>query len=70
MVLVQALSEQMGPVRAEERLDYISDMAVASGGVKKNVAQRHQRALIRHTKPEKRHATVEELAAMGIKFSG
>ena len=70
MVLVQALSEQMGVVRAEERLDYLNDTAVASGSVKKNVAQRHQRALVRHTKPEKRVATVEELAAMGIQFSG
>ena len=67
MVLVQELSEQMGVVRAEERLDYLSDTAVASGQVKKDVAQRHQRALVRHTKPEKRAASVEDLAAIGIK---
>ena len=70
MVLLQAMSEQMEEVSAEERLSYISDTAVASGQVKKNVAQRHQRALVRHTKPEKRTATVEELASMGIQFSG
>ncbi len=66
MILVQALSEQMGVVRAEERLEYLSDTAVASGQVKKHVAQRHQRALVRQTKPEKRAASVDELAAMGI----
>lgn len=66
MVLVQALSEQMWVVRAEERLDYLTDTAVASGQVKKDLAQRHQRALVRHTKPENRAASADELAAMGI----
>jgi len=66
MILVQAMAEQIGPVSAEERLDYLSDTAVASGNVKREVAQRHQRSLARHTKPEKRHATPDDLAAMGI----
>ncbi len=70
MILVQALSDQMQPISAEERLDYLSDTAVASGSVKRDVAQRHQRALIRHTRPEQRTATVDELAAMGIEFRG
>ena len=70
MVLVQSLSEQMQIISAEERLDYLSDTAVASGATKRDVAQRHQRMLVRHTKPEKRTASVGELAAMGIPFSG
>ena len=70
MVIVQALSEQMQVINAEERLDYLSDTAVASGSVKRDVAQRHQRMLVRHTKPEKRTAGVDELATMGIPFGG
>ena len=70
MILVQAMSDQMEPVSAEERLDYLSDTAVASGAVKRDVAQRHHRMLVRHTRPEIRPATVDELAAMGIQFSG
>jgi len=70
MVIVQALSEQMQVINAEERLDYLSDTAVASGSVKRDAAQRHHRMLVRHTKPEKRTASVDELAAMGIQFGG
>ena len=70
MVLVQAMSEQIEPVSAEERLEYLIDTAVASGAVKRDTAQRHQRMLIRHTRPEKRTATPDELAAMGIEFRG
>ena len=70
MILVQAMSDQMQPVSAEERLDYLSDTAVASGATKRDVAQRHHRMLVRHTRPEIRPATVDELAAMGIQFSG
>ena len=66
MVLVQALADQIEPVNAEERLEYLIDTAVASGAVKRGTAQRHQRMLIRHTRPEKRTATADELAAMGI----
>ena len=70
MALVQALSEQMGEVSAEERVNYLADTAVASGSVKRDVAQRHYRSLIRHTKPEVQQATPEDLSAMGIQFHG
>ena|GEM_PF-6050667 len=70
MVLLQAMSEQMEEVSAEERLSYISDTAVASGSVKKETARRHHNMLLRHTKPLRRDATVDELAAMGIEFGG
>lgn len=70
MVLVQALSEEIQPVSAEERLEYLIDTAVATGATKRELAQRHQRTLIRHTKPEIRPATVDDLAAMGIPFRG
>ena len=66
MVLVQALVDQIEPVSAEERLEYLTDTAVASGAGKRDTAQRHQRMLMRHTRPEKRTATADELAAMGI----
>lgn len=70
MILVQAMSDQMEPVSAEERLDYISDTAVGSGAVKREFAQRHQRMLVRHTRPQRRDASRSELEAMGIKVSG
>ena len=70
MVLVQALSEEIQSVSAEERLEYLIDTAVATGSTKRDLAQRHQRTLIRHTNPEKRQATVDELAAVGIQFRG
>ena len=70
IILVQALSDQIEPISAEERLEYLIDTAVASGAVKRDTAQRHQRMLIRHTRPEKRTATPDELAAMGIEFRG
>ena len=57
-------------MNAEERLEYLMDTAVASGAVKRDVAQRHQRSLIRHTKPEKRAATREDLESIGIEVSG
>ena len=70
MVLVQSMADQMEPVNAEERLDYISDTAVGSGAVKREFAQSHQRMLVRHTRPEVRTASRAELEAMGIKVSG
>ena len=70
MILVQAMSDQMQPISAEERLDYLSDTSVATGSVKRDVAQRHHRMLVRHTRPEIRPATIDELATMGIEFHG
>ena len=70
MILVQSMADQIEPVSAEERLEYISDTAVGSGAVKREFAQRHQRMLVRHTRPERRTATRAELESMGIKVSG
>lgn len=69
MILVQSMSDQMEPVSAEERLEYLADTAVASGAVKRGFAQQHQRMLVRHTRPERRTASRAELEAMGIKVN-
>ena len=69
MILVQAMLEQIAPVSAEERLEYLTDTAVASGNVKKEFSQRHQRSLAKHRKPEKRAATVADLTEMGFQVN-
>lgn len=70
MILVQAMADQIEPVSAEERLEYLTDTAVATGNTKKEFGRSHQRMLVRHTRPQKRSASRAELEAMGIKVSG
>ncbi len=66
MIIVQSLMKQIAPVSSEERMEYLTDTAVASGNAKAEFVRSHQRSLVRHTKPQKRPASLSELAAMGI----
>ena len=68
MIIVETMTDQILPIRAEERLELITDHAVASGAVKKHAAQSHQRRLSRYIRSESRAATAAELLGIGIKI--
>lgn len=59
------MTGQIVPILADERLEHISDTAVATGCVKKGDGQRHQRQLKRQA-DRKRPASVQDLSQVGI----